>query len=188
MTNLNDGWSLYLEQNPDLVEARDIKFKGVAIPDTDVQNDLDIEAVLNNSLVYAEVVRKFDTGDVDGLDISFYNGSVNLLQFASDDDHIGFHEDFYLLITDILINTSSESEIVDIPIIPDIDIPVGANLGQIKFILLGVTPLGILVFIGLHAVRRVFTNPIEHKYNRIVDGKHSPPSFMQRWRETFSSK
>jgi hypothetical protein len=180
MANLNDGWSFYVEQNPDQVEARDIKFKGVTMPDTDAQTDLSIEAIFNNSMVYVELVRQFDTGDIDGLDVLFYNGSVNMMQFASKDDHIGFHEDFYILITDKLVGVGSET--------PVIDIPVGANLGQIKFILLGVTPLGILIFIGLHAIRRVFTNPIEHKYNRVVTDGHNPPSFVKRWKETFSSK
>ena len=191
MVNLNDGWSFYSEQNPDQVLARDIKFVGVVMPENDAQNDLNIEAVFNNSMVYVEVVRQFDTGDGDGLDVSFYNGSVNLMQFASDEDHIGFHEDFYLLITDFLINPNSNDDNTTIPPIPTdivINIPTGANLGQIKFILLGVTPIGILAFIGLHAARRVYTNPIEHKYNRIVDDKHNPPSFIERWRENFSSK
>ena len=180
MANLNDGWSFYLEQNPDQIEARDIKFIGTVIPESDSQMDILTEGIFTNNLVYLEVVRPFDTGDMDGFDIAFYNGSVNLMQFASLVDHIGFHEDFYLLITDKLPGEGAAN--------PDVDIPLGANLGQIKFILLGVTPVGILVFIGFHAFRRVYSSPIKHTYTRIVDKDHSPPSFMERWRETFSSK
>ncbi len=180
MANLNDGWSFYVNQNPDQIEARDIQFVGTVMPDNDVQMDISTEEIFDSSLVYLEVVRPFETGDTDGFDIAFYNGSLNMMQFASKDDHIGFHEDFYLLITDKLLGEGSAD--------PDVDIPVGANLGQIKFILLGVTPVGILVFIGFHAFRRVVSSPIEHKYTRIVDNDHNPPSFMERWRETFSSK
>jgi hypothetical protein len=180
MANLNDGWSLYVQSNPEDVEARDIKFVGTVMPEDDTQSDLSVEGVFMDNYAYAEVVRPFDTGDSDGFDIAFYNGSLNMMQFASKDDHIGFHEDYYLLVTDKLPGEGSDD--------PPVDIPVGANLGQIKFILFGITPIGILIFIGFHAVRRVLTNPIEHKYERIVDNNHSPPTFMERWRETFSSK
>ena len=181
MANLNDGWSFYVEQDPVQVEARDIKFKGVVMPDTDTQIDINIESVFDDSnMVYVEVVRHFETGDVDGLDISFSNGSLNMLQFASEDDHIGFHEDYYLLITDKVLGGE--------PLDPIIDVPIGANLGQIKFILLGVTPIGIIFFIGIHVLRRVFMNPIEHGYERIVTKDHKPPTFIERWRETFSTK
>ena len=43
MTNLNDGWSFYVELNPDQVEARDIKFVGTVMPDNDAQMDLRVE-------------------------------------------------------------------------------------------------------------------------------------------------
>ncbi len=180
MTNLNDGWSLYVTENPDTVEAKDIKFVGVVMPDDDAQKDITIESVFEGSMTYVELVRPFDTGDTDGYDIVYTNGSLNMMQFASASDHIGAHTDYYLLITDSLAG--------DVPTNPSVDIPTGANLGQIKFLLLGVTPVGVVVFILFHAFRRVYSSPIKHEFNRVVGNSHKPPTFMERWRETFGSK
>ncbi|MHA1994121.1 MAG: hypothetical protein ACW97Z_06245 [Candidatus Hodarchaeales archaeon] len=180
MTNLNDGWSLYVTESPDTVEAKDIKFVGVQMPDDDEQKDIAIESVFEDNLAYVELVRPFDTGDTDGFDIAYYNGSLNMMQFASEANHIGAHTDYYLLVTDSLAG--------EVPDDPNVDIPVGVNLGQIKFLLLGITPLGVIVFIIFHAFRRVYSSPIKHGYERVVGNGHKPPTFMKRWRETFTTK
>ncbi|PWI47403.1 hypothetical protein CEE45_11930 [Candidatus Heimdallarchaeota archaeon B3_Heim] len=180
MTNLNDGWSFYTSESPDSVEAKDVKFIGIRKPEDDTQKNLAIESVFVDNLAYVELVRPFDTEDADGFDITYSNGSLNMLQFASKASHFGAHTDYYLLITDSIIG--------EVPLDPIVDIPVGANLGQIKFLLLGVTPAGVFVFIIFHAIRRVFTSPIQHGYERVVGNSYKPPTFMERWRETFTSE
>ena len=188
MINLNDGWTMYIDENTYQVVARDIKFEGYVIPDNDAQNDLRIESIVVDDYVQIEVVRPFDTGDTNGYDITFSNGSVNVMQFASMDDHIGTHEDFFVFVTDQSIDGidgSTGDDSITIPI--DIDLPTGFNLNQLKFTLLGLTPLGVFVFIMFHVFRRVITRPIKHGYERVVTNDHKPPTFMERWRETFSS-
>jgi hypothetical protein len=180
MTNLNDGWSFYTSESPDSVEAKDIKFVGVRMPDDDMQTDIKIEAIFESNMAYVELVRPFDTSDPDGFDIVYTNGSLNMMQFASQADHIGAHKDYFLLITDSMVGEEPQD--------PGVDIPTGANLGQIKFLLLGATPLGVFVFIIFHAFRRVFSSPIKHDFDRVVGNSHKAPTFMERFRATFLTK
>jgi len=190
MTNLNDGWSFYINPHApsgNQVQEVDVKFVGSVKPENDIQNDISIESIFTGGLVYIEVVRPFDTGDTAGYDISFQNGSLNIIQFASENDHISLHTDYYLLTTDYSIDKSSNSSSSPPPInIPDI--PVGINLNQIKYIILATVPIGLFFFITFHAIRRVITRPIKHEYTRIVGNSHAPPTFKERWNDTFSRK
>ncbi len=190
MTNLNDGWSFYTSESPDSVDAKDVKFVGARKPENDIQKNLATENIFVGNLAYVELVRPFDTGDTDGFDITFSNGSLNMLQFASKADHFGAHTDYYLIVTviDPVIGEVPDEEDSVIDDILSSSLPTGVNLGQIKFLLLGVTPAGVFVFIILHAIRRVFTSPIQHGYERVVSSSHKPPTFMERWRETFTSE
>ncbi len=183
MKNLNDGWVLYFNQNA-LQLAKDIHFIGTKRPSTDLINDISAESIFANGLIFTEMVRPFDTGDTDGYDITFYNGSLNMIQFASQKDHIGYHEDYFLFITDKLVGVDD----IDPPA-PE-NIPIGNNitLNQIKFILLGLTPTSVFIFIGFHIARRVYSSPIRNSSNRFVDSSFRPPTFKERWRRTFNSE
>ncbi|MFX1506033.1 MAG: hypothetical protein ACFFDC_07950 [Promethearchaeota archaeon] len=179
MKNLNDGWSFYINQEEETVLAKDIMFVGTVIPKDDVKNDLQIEGVFSDGLVYIEVVRPFDTSDPDGFDIAFENGSTNLLQFASKKKHFGGHDKYYLY-----VHVSDKSE--GNPIIPEI--PETIDLNQVKFLLLGITPVGVVGFLGIHLIRRVIYSPIKHDHDRIVSSSWKPPSTVERFKDTFLSK
>ncbi|UCG03826.1 MAG: hypothetical protein JSW11_07530 [Candidatus Heimdallarchaeota archaeon] len=179
MKNLNDGWSFYIDEEEETVLAKDIMFIGTVIPEDDVKNDLQIESVFSEGLVYIEVVRSFDTSDPDGFDIAFENGSTNLLQFASKKKHFGDHNKYYLY---VLVSDKTEGN----PIIPDI--PEIVDLNQVKFLLLGVTPVGVFGFIGIHMIRRVLYSPIKHDHDRIVSSSWKPPTLVERFKDTFLSK
>ncbi|MFX1286312.1 MAG: hypothetical protein ACFFB5_21945 [Promethearchaeota archaeon] len=180
MKNLNDGWSFYIDKENETVLAKDIMFIGTRIPEDDEKNDLQIESVFSEGLVYIEVIRPFDTLDPDGLDIVFENGSTNLLRFASEKKHFGNHDIYYLYVH--VGSDSTEGELI----IPDI--PETVDLNQVKFLLLGITPIGVFGFMGIHLIRRVFYSPIYHDHGRIVSSSWKPPTFVERFKETFLSK
>lgn len=196
MKNLNDGWSFYIDKASETVLAKDILFKGTVIPADDVKNDLQVESIFSDNLVYIELVRPFDTSDVQGYDIIFSNGSTNLLKFASDGNHFGVHEIYFLYIyipadTPGNETTGNETtgETIIIPAdIPDIPLPDVVDLSQVKFLLLGLTPVGVFGFIILHLIRRVLTSPIKHDHERIVSSSWKPPTFVERFKDTFFSE
>jgi hypothetical protein len=178
MKNLNDGWSIYIDKEAETVLAKDIMFVGTVIPEDDVKNDLQIEGVFIEGLVYIEAVRLFDTSDPDGFDIAFENGSTNLLQFASKKKHFGDHDKYYLY-----VHVGSEETGGIIP-----DIPETVDLNQVKFLLLGITPVGVFGFVGIHLIRRVLYSPINHDHDRIVSSSWKPPTLVERFKDTFLSK
>ncbi|UCE13939.1 MAG: hypothetical protein JSV04_01880 [Candidatus Heimdallarchaeota archaeon] len=212
MKNLNDGWSVYIDKDNEEVLAKDVKFVGTVIPEDDVHNDLHVESLFSEGMVYIEVVRLFNTADTDGYDITFQNGSINYLKFASKGKHFGTHEIYYLYNyvpaevsttenpttdvsntdttnTDITSTTTTTTDIIiviptDIPDLPDQDV---VDLSQVKFLLLGLTPIGIIGFISLHLVRRVLTSPIKHDHDRIVSSSWKPPTTVDRFKDTFLS-
>jgi len=188
MTNLNDGWSFYLPGSNQVQEI-DVKFVGSVKPENDAQNDISIESIFTGGLVYIEVVRPFDTGDTAGYDIVLQNGSLNIIQFASENDHFSLHTNYYLLTTDYSIDSidSIDNESTSPPIVIPV-IPVGINLNQIKYTIIATVPIGLFIFIIFHAIRRVITKPIKHEYARIVGNSHTPPTFKKRWKDTFSKK
>ena len=211
MKNLNDGWSFYINKAEETVLAKDVMFKGTVIPNDDVKNDLFTESIFSEGLVYIEIIRPFDTSDLNGYDITFHNASINFLKFASDENHFGEHEVYYLYVyipadppssetpgseTPGSETTGSEttgSETTDVVIfiptnIPDIPPPDGVDLSQVKFLLLGVTPIGLFGFIGIHLIRRVIYSPIKHDHDRIVSSSWKPPTFVERFKDTFLSE
>ena len=192
MMNLNDGWSFYINKDAETVSAKDVMFKGTRIPTNDAKNDLFIESIFSEGLVYIETIRPFDTSDLNGYDITFHNASTNYIQFASDKNHFDFHAIFYLYIyipADPPSNetlSSETTETIFIPtIIPDIPPPNGVDLSQVKFLLLGVTPVGVFGFVGIHLIRRVIYSPIKHDHDRIVSSSWKPPTFVERFKDTF---
>ncbi|MFX0012978.1 MAG: hypothetical protein ACFFB2_04055 [Promethearchaeota archaeon] len=210
MKNLNDGWSFYINKDEQTVLAKDVKFRGTVIPTDDAKNDLSIESIFSEGLVYIETIRSFDTSDLNGYDITFHNASTNFLKFASDRNHFGNHEIYYLYVyipadqpsnetsgsetiepTDPYNTETTETseEIIVIPTdIPDIPIPEGVDLNQVKFLLLGITPFGIFGFVSIHLIRRVFYSPISHDHGRIVSSSWKAPTFIERFKDTFLSK
>ncbi len=187
MANLNDGWTFYIEGNTNTVEARDVNFLGTVIPSTDTNNDLSIESIFSGDLVFIEVVRQFDTQDTAGYDIVYSNGSFNTLQFATNGHHFDAHNIYYLFLTDTLLGGEIViEEPTDIPT-HIVSLQNQVDLNQVKFVLIGITPIGVLGFMFIHFLRRVYSSPIQHGYVRISNESKSPPSFRERWNETFSS-
>ena len=182
MANLNDGWTFYIQGDTQTVEARDVNFIGTVIPSTDTNNDLLIESIFSEDLVYIEAVREFDTLDTEGYDIVYSNGSFNTLQFATNGNHFGEHNIYYLFLTDLVLGGE---EPTDLPT-NIIDAQDQLDLNQVKFVLIGITPIGVLGFMFIHFLRRVYSSPIQHGYDRISNESKSPPSFRERWKETFS--
>lgn len=192
MTNMNDGWTFYINQETSKVTAKDVNFVGVRIPSSDNKNDLSFESIVVGNKVFIEVSRPFDTQDTEGYDIVYQNGSLNILQFASKGSHFEQHTFYYLLVTFQSATGSGEvTETGENPgpgevILPDI--PQVVDLSQLKFILIGVTPIGVFGFIFMHLLRRVITSPIHHDYNRIATESFKPPTFKERWNQTFLTK
>jgi len=183
MTNLNDGWTFYIDAGSSTVDAVDVNFVGTVIPSNDNRNDLVIESFFSGNLVQIEVVRPFNTQDTDGYDIVYSNGSMNTMQFATNENHFSSHAIYYLFITDLVLGGE-----VTIEEPTDIPIPNQVDLNQVKFALIGVTPIGIIGFLIVHFIRRVYHSPIEHSFTRISRVSKSPPTFRARWKETFSSR
>ncbi len=73
----------------------------------------------------------------------------------------------------------------DPDIIAPTNIPSTFNVNQIKFILLGLTPISVFAFMIVHTARRVFTSPIENENVRVVKKSFKAPTFKERFRETF---
>ncbi len=188
MKNLNDGWTFYINQETSEVTAKDVKFVGTVIPSDDNKNDLNFESVVVENQVYIEVIRPFNTQDTEGYDIVFKNGSINIMQFASKGSHIKKHTFYYLLVRTDPVgeennnNTNSTNPVI-IPEIPQVQ-----DLSQLKFLLIGVAPIGVLGFVIFHLMRRVITNPIQHDYNRVTTATFKPPTLKERWNQTFSTK
>ncbi|MHA2074675.1 MAG: hypothetical protein ACW97X_08660 [Candidatus Hodarchaeales archaeon] len=188
MANMNDGWTFYINQETSMVTAKDVNFVGTVIPSDDSKNDLSFESIVVGDQVFIEVSRPFNTLDTGGYDIVYQNGSLNILQFASKGSHFGQHTFYYLLVTSQSV-TGSGGDPGENPgpvILPEI--PQVVDLSQLKFILIGVTPIGVFGFIFLHLIRRVITSPIQHGYNRIASNSFKPPTFKERWSQTFSTK
>ena len=70
-------------------------------------------------------------------------------------------------------------------IIAPTNIPSTFNVNQIKYILLGLTPISVFAFMIVHTARRVFTSPIENENVRVVKKSFKAPTFKERFRETF---
>jgi hypothetical protein len=188
MTNLNDGWVIYMLHNTNETLAKDIKFMGTVRPDDDVQKDISVESIFADSYVSIEVMRPFNTNDVEGNDITFNNGSLNMIQFASDKNHIGVRQDYYLFISDQVV-AGAEVTVTPEEIIIPTNIPTNNfNVNQLKFILLGLTPISVFAFMIVHTARRVYSSPIENENVRAVDKSFKAPTFMERLRETFLEK
>ena len=196
MTNLNDGWTIYIDQSENKTTAKDIKFVGMVMPQDDSKKDISVESIFTGDYVYTEIMRPFDTNDSAGYDITFNNGSLNMIQFASAQQHIGVREDYYLFLTDQVVaravDTDDPDGIIDPVDIIDPDeiivptnVPSSFNVNQLKFILLGLTPISVFAFLIIHTARRVFSNPIENENVRVVSKSFKPPTFKQRFRETF---
>ncbi|MHA2175908.1 MAG: hypothetical protein ACXACP_14550 [Candidatus Hodarchaeales archaeon] len=184
MQNEHDGWAFYIDESAKTVEARDVYFIGTRMPDIDSKNDLYIEALFIGDLVFIEVARPFATENCGptGCDITYMNASLNNIQFASLDDHYGAHTIYYLLITD--------QPVEEDPILPP-NLPRIINYDEIKFSIFNLTLIGVFGFLAIHLVRRVIISPIKHEHRLITssmttEDKWSPPSFKQRWTETFS--
>lgn len=182
MINLNDGWVFYIDADTSTVDAIDVKFVGTQIPSNDTNNDLAIESFFSGDLVYIEIVRPFNTQDSDGYDIVYSNGSINTLKFATNNNHFGSHDVYYLFITDVILGG-------DVVIIEptNISIPNQVDLNQIKFALMGLTPIGVFGFLIIHFLRRVYFSPIKHNFDRTTKSSTTPPTFRERWKKTFSS-
>ena len=103
MTNLNDGWTIYINQADNVITHKDIKFVGTVRPKDDSQMDISAESIFVGEHVYVEILRPFETNDTEGYDISFSNGSLNMVQFASKNDHYGARRDYYLFLTDQVV-------------------------------------------------------------------------------------
>ena len=190
MTNLNDGWTIYINQTEDVTTHKDIKFVGTVRPEDDSQVDISTESIFIGEYVFVEILRPFETNDIEGFDISFSNGSLNMIQFASEKEHFGARRDYYLFLTDQVVaggeGTGNPDEVIDPDdIIIPTDIPSTFNVNQLKFIMLGVTPIGFFVFMIVHTARRVISSPIENENTRAVNKSFRPPNFMKRFRETF---
>jgi len=196
MTNLNDGWIIYINQSVNTTTVKDIKFVGTVRPQDDVQKDLFVESIFTVDYVFTEILRPFDTNDIAGNDITFNNGSLNMIQFASEMDHISIHQDYYLFISDQVVARAEGAIIPEGTIIPEeiidpeeiiipTNIPSSFNVNQMKYVLLGLTPISVLVFMIVHTARRVYSNPIENENVRVVKKSFKPPTFIERWRETF---
>ncbi len=184
MKNLNDGWTFYIDQGTSAVTAKDVSFVGTVIPSDDSNNDLSFESVVSGDQIFIEIARQFDTQDTEGYDIIYQNGSINTVKFASSGlaNHFGNHEIYFVMVTDKTLSDGQGGAIIP----PDI--PQVIDLSQLKFIIIGVTPIGIFGFIFLHLIRRVITSPIHHNYNRIASNSFKPPTLKERWNQTFSSK
>jgi len=191
MQSGHDGWTFYLDEASSSVEAQDGHFVGKRRPDIDTQNDLSIESVFSDDVVFIEVARKFDTADIEGYDIVYENQSLNMVQFASDTDHYGAHTIFYLL-TNISKFEGGEAP-GDIPL--PTDLPTIINYDQLKIDVLGITLIAGFGFIFLHLIRRVILSPIRHDYRLVsteiptkMQNHYKVPTFKDRWNETFSAK
>ncbi len=184
MKNLNDGWTFYIDQGTSAVTAKDVSFVGTVIPSDDSNNDLSFESVVSGDQIFIEIARQFDTQDTEGYDIIYQNGSINTVKFASSGlaNHFGNHEIYFVMVTDKTLSDGQGGAIIP----PDI--PQVIDLSQLKFIIIGVTPIGIFGFIFLHLIRRVITSPIHHNYNRIASNSFKLPTMKERWNQTFSSK
>lgn len=184
MTNLNDGWVIYINQTVNETTVKDIKFVGTVRPQDDNQTDLLVESIFIDGFVFTEIMRPFNTTDIEGYDITFNNGSLNMIQFASEKTHIGLHKDYYLFLTDQIV-AGAEGVIPPEEIIVPTDIPSVFNVNQFKFILLGLTPISVFGFMIIHTARRVYSNPIENENVRVVKKSFKAPTFIERFRETF---
>lgn len=191
MMNQHDGWAIYIDEDTETVEAKDVFFIGTRIPDEDNHNDLLAESIFVDDLVKIEVVRLLDTTSFDttGYDIVYQNGSITMMQFASKNDHFGTHTFYFILTT---FSTTQGG------IAPgDIPVPTVINYDQLKLQVLSLTMLSSFGFIVLHFIRRVIISPIKHEYRLISDkvptklsssGRWKSPTFKERWKETFSSE
>lgn len=191
MQSGHDGWTFYLDEASSSVEVQDGYFVGKRKPDIDVQNDLSVESVFTDDLVFIEVAREFNTADTDGYDIVYENQSLVMVQFASDSDHYGAHTIYYLLTN--ICNLQAGEAPGDIPL--PTDLPTVINYDQLKTDVLSITLIGGFGFIFLHLIRRVIFSPIRHDYRLVsteiptkMQNHQKPPSFKDRWKETFSAR
>jgi hypothetical protein len=191
MMNQHDGWAIYIDEDTQTVEAKDVFFIGTRIPDEDENNDLIAESIFTDGLVFIEVVRLLDTTSFDttGYDIVYQNGSIAMIQFASKGQHFGTHTFYFILTT---FSTTQGG------IAPgDIPIPTVINYDQLKLQVLSLTIASGFGFIVIHLIRRVIISPIKHEYRLISDkiptklsssNHRRSPTFKERWKETFSSE
>ena len=180
----HDGWSFYITEDSQSVEAFDVYFMGTRIPDIDSENNLIIESIFSGDLVFIEVVRPFVTNNCGptGCDITYINASLSNIQFASKDDHYGSHTIFYLLISDQLIGEGV--------ILPP-DLPGIINYDEIKFNILSITAMSLFGFLVIHFVRRVVFSPIKHEHrlissSMVANNEWSAPNFKERFTKTFT--
>lgn len=177
MGSQHDGWTLYIDGST--VEARDILFDGTIMPTTDSQNDLVAEAVVTGELIDIEIVRPFSTGDAVGADIEIVNETLTFITFASDTDHFGARENFYL---SIKYYDLPEGAQIPVEGALSLDIPISFDWNPIKKNIL----LGAIIFVGVfmhvHYSIRVIHRPLNHG-SRIVDSNHTAPKVLDRLTE-----
>ena len=177
MGSQHDGWAIYIDGST--VEARDILFDGTIMPTTDSQNDLVAEAVVTGGLIDIEIVRPFSTGDTVGADIEIANETLTFITFASDADHFGARENFYL---SIKYYDLPEGAAIPVDAALSLDIPITFDWNPIKKNIL----LGAVIFVGVfmhvHYSIRVIHRPLNHG-SRIVDSNHNAPKVLDRLTE-----
>lgn len=170
MVSGNDAWVFYINEQEQSVQAIDSKYNGLAVPDPDMQNDLAIEAVFEQDLIYIEIMRKFNTLDNSGGDHVFSNGSTSYLTFASKDDHYDDRTPYYLQI-----------QFTDIGAIKQIKVPKVVDWNERKDLLLYLSLIAVTLFITTHYLVRVKFRPLAHGSRFIDSTIMKAPKFKERW-------
>ncbi|MFX0092265.1 MAG: hypothetical protein ACFFBD_10930 [Candidatus Hodarchaeota archaeon] len=182
MKNLNDGWSFYIDDTENSVQAKDVSFVGAVIPTDDVKNDLSIEYIFSGDLVFIEVVRSFDTQDSDGYDLVYQNTTLVDVIFASKANHFGSHILYFLYVQIFDTEGTGTPPPTTLP-----TIPTRIDLFDLKFGILALSIIGVVGFIVVNSLRLLIV-PIKHKAKRIIDSSWKSPSLGKRWQETFGKE
>lgn len=169
MIDGHDTWVFYIDTTEKSVDGIDATMRGIDEPEADTQNDLYYEATFVEEFVYIEVVRAFDTQDLESYDIPFVNGTQLVMIVASDDDHMGDRTPYYLCVV-----FSDRPDFV-----PNIDL--GIDWTKRKDILFYGGMIFAAIFVATHITMRLVLHPLKHP-NSIVDStKVKPPTLKERW-------
>lgn len=179
MDNGHDGWTFYLDSSTHAVTAHDTTYLGTAIPTDDPAeggvNNLAIQSVINGNYVYIEVARPLLTNDTKGHDVSFVNGTMMDVKFASNAHHFDPSPLYYLYVT---FSTGV--------IVPP-KVPQKFDYQQAETIIFFVVLFIIVAFILTHITVRMILRPLG-VYPRIIDENFVRPTFKSRWHEIFGEK
>lgn len=179
MDNGHDGWTFYLDSSTHAVTAHDTTYLGTAIPTNDPDeggtNDLSIQSVVNGNYAYIEVARPLLTNDTNGHDVSFINGTMMDVKFASNVHHFDPSPVYYLYVTFGSGNVAPPK------------VPAKFDYQQAETIIFIVVVILAIAFILTHIIIRMILRPLG-AYPRIIDENFVRPTFKSRWREIFGEK